>query len=152
MTKLNRLLPWPIILSFLLLMSATAFAGTDPPTPDADTAAWLRALFTAVTAKEWTPAVGLVLLGLAYLGRRWGGALIPWFRTTFGGIVMSFGIALAGTIGVVWAAGGHVTVSLVFGALTTGTAAGLFWEWLKKKFPGAQLPDPPKTSSSPGAA
>lgn len=140
MVRLNRLLTWPIVLMFLALcaMSSTALAATDVPTPDADASAWAKALYTALVSKAWTPAVGLVLVGMVYVTRRWVLGWIDWFKTPFGGLVLAFSMSLAGTMGVALAAGATPTLSLVATSLSTAAAAAGVWEWAKAHVPGMQ--------------
>lgn len=140
MAKLNRLLTWPLVLFalFLMSLSATAFAAADPPSPDVDAAAWIKALYEAVTSKEWSVVVGFVLIGLVYVARRWLLGWIAWFKTPFGGLVLAFGMSLAGTLGVALAAGATPTLGLVASALSTAAAAAGIWEWLKAHIPGMQ--------------
>jgi hypothetical protein len=140
MAKLNRLLTWPIVLSLLFLMcwSATAFAAADPPSPDVDTSAFVKALYTAVTSKQWGVVVGLALVGLVYVARRWVLGWVSWFKTPFGGLVLAFLMSLAGTMGVALAAGAKPSLSLAATALSTAAAAAGVWEWLKAHIPGVQ--------------
>jgi len=133
MQTINRALTWPFL--FLALMTATALAATDVPTPDSDAAAWVKALYTAVTAKAWSPLVGLVLVGLVYPARRWGPAI---FKTAFGGLVLAFLISLAGTMGVALAAGTKPSLTLLASSLGTAATAAGVWEWLKTHIPGMQ--------------
>lgn len=141
MTKLNRLLSWPLVLLFLMLCAmtstSTAFAAAVPD-PATDAAGWIKALYDAVTSKAWTPAVGLVLIGLVYVTRRWVLGWVAWFKTAFGGLVLAFALSLAGTMGVALAAGAPLTLSLAATALSTAAAAAGVWEWIKAHIPGAQ--------------
>lgn len=138
MQNLNRRLTWPLVLLFLFLTASAAMAAAAPPSPDIDAAAWAKALYDAITSKAWTPAVGLVLIGLVYVARRWLLGWVGWFKTPFGGLVLAFGISLAGTIGVAFAAGAPPSLSLVAMSLSTAAAAAGVWEWIKAHIPGAQ--------------
>lgn len=140
MTKLNRVVTWPMALCvmFLLCLSATAFAAPDVPPPDIDASAWAKAVYAAVTSKEWSVVIGLALVGLTYVARRWALGWISWFKTPFGGLVLAFGISLAGTLGVALAAGARPSLSLVATALSGAAAAAGLWEWLKAHIPGMQ--------------
>jgi hypothetical protein len=140
MVKINRLLTWPTVLLFLALcaMTSTALAAADPPAPDTDASAWIKALYDAVTSKAWTPAVGLALIGLVYGARRWALGWVSWFKTPFGGLVLAFSMSLAGTMGVAFAAGAKPTLSIAATSLTTAAAAAGVWEWLKAHIPGVQ--------------
>jgi hypothetical protein len=136
MAKLNRILTWP--LAFLILFCGVAFAATDVPSPDTDAAGWLKALYTALTTKAWTPLVGLVMIGLVYGIRR---VLVPawsWLGTALGGLVLSFTLSLLSTLGAAFAVGTGFSWSLVLAALSTAAAAAGIWEWLKAHIPGVQ--------------
>jgi hypothetical protein len=136
MLKINRFLTWPIV--FLVLFCGVSFAATDVPTPDTDAAAWLKALYTALTTKAWTPVVGLVMIGLVYGIRR---VLVPswaWLGTAFGGLVLGFTLSLLSTLGAAFAVGTSFSWSLVLMSLSTAAAAAGIWEWLKAHIPGVQ--------------
>lgn len=158
MTKLNRKLTWPLILFVLFLMSVatTAFAATDPPSPDVDAAAWAKALYTAVTSKEWGIVAGLGLVGLVYVARRWLLGWVGWFKTPFGGLVLGFLVALASTMGLALAAGAKPSIALVFTSLSSAAAAAGVWEWIKAhvlKNASSTAPDPtPAPPDAPRAA
>lgn len=159
MTKLNRILTWPLVLFVLFLMSlaTTAFAASNPPSPDVDAAGWIKALYDAATSREWSVVVGLVLVGLVYVARRWLLGWVSWFKTPFGGLVLGFLVALASTMGLALGAGAKPSLSLVMTALSSAAAAAGVWEWLKTHVPGMQAAadkaaTPAPTQPSPGAA
>jgi len=151
MVKINRALTWPIVLFFLFLMSlaTTAFAATDPPTPDTDAAAWVKALYDAFTSKEWGVVAGFVLVGLVYVARRWLLGWVSWFKTPFGGLVLGFLVALASTMGIALAAGTRPTLGLVFTSLSSAAAAAGVWTWLKAHIPGVQAAADKAAAPSP---
>lgn len=132
-TKINRLLTWPLL--FLVLMTGAALAATDVPAPDTDAAAWIKALYTAITSKAWGVVAGLALVGLVYPLRRFGPDVL---KTPFGGLVLAFLISLAATLGVALAAGAPLSLSLAASALATAATAAGVWEWIKAHIPGAQ--------------
>jgi len=136
MQRINRLLTWPVLM--LVLMTASALAATDIPSPDTDAAAWAKLLWAAVTSKAWEPVVGLVLVGLTYPLRRWAGALWSWFKTPFGGMALNLAIALSGTLGAAFAVSAPITLALFATALSTSAASAGIWEWLKDHLPGVQ--------------
>lgn len=133
MAKLNRLLTWPLL--FLVLMTGAALAATDIPAPDTDAAGWIKALYTAITSKAWGVVAGLALVGVVYPLRRFGPDVL---KTPFGGLVLAFLIALAGTMGVALAAGAPLSLSLAASALATAATAAGVWEWIKAHIPGVQ--------------
>lgn len=132
-TKFNRLLTWPLL--FLVLMTGAALAATDIPAPDTDAAGWIKLLYLAITSKAWGVVAGLVLVGFVYPLRRFGPSV---FKTPFGGLVLAFLVALAGTMGVALAAGAPLSLSLAASALATAASAAGIWEWLKAHIPGVQ--------------
>jgi len=140
MQLLSRLLRSGFLLlaSFLTLLVLTrnAWAAADaPPAPDVDAAGWLKALYAAVTGKQWGIVVGVVLIGVVYPLRRFGPEVL---KTPFGGLVLAFLMSLAGTLGIALAAGAGVSLGLVVTALTTAATAAGVWEWLKAHIPGME--------------
>jgi len=124
-----------VVAGILLLFSQLAFAATIPPPPDFDAPAWLQALYTAVTSKNWGLVVGLALVGLVYPLRLYGPAM---FKTKLGGLVLAFGVSLCGTFGAALLAGARPDFAMVITALTTAATAAGVWEWIKTHLPGAQ--------------
>ena len=139
MQLLSRLLRSPFLLlaTFLTLLVLTgrAWAADAPPAPDVDAAAWLKALYAAVTGKQWGILVGVVLIGVVYPLRRFGPDV---FKTPFGGIALAFLVSLAGTLGITLAAGADFSLGLVVTALTTAATAAGVWEWLKSHLPSVK--------------
>jgi hypothetical protein len=136
MERINKFLTWPLL--FLVLVPAIALAAPDIPAPDTDAAAWAKLLYMAVTSKEWGVVVGLALVALVYPLRRWGGMVVPWFKTPFGGLVLAFLVSLSGTLGIALAAGVKPTVGFLATALSSAAAAAGVWEWLKAHVPKVQ--------------
>jgi len=132
----KTLLPFLLLLAFLMLSPLHALASPDIPDPASDAAAWLRALYTAMTTKEWSVAFGLALVGVVYVMRRWVVGRVSWFRKPLGGLVLGFVTALAATIGVALAAGAHISISLALTSLSSAATAAGVWEWLKAHIPG----------------
>lgn len=155
MTKLNRLLTWPLLVLTLLLCQVVA-AQTSPPPPDpsTDLSGWASLLYTAFTSKAWSVVAGLVLVGLVYPIRRFGPEI---FKSKFGGLVIAFVLSLCGTLGGALAV--HVAFSwglLASSLATAATAAGV-WEWIKDHIPGmstaaAKASTTPTTTTLPTAA
>lgn len=132
MQQLHRLQYRLFLFSLLfLLYPALALAAGEVPNPDTDAPGWLKALYTAATSKEWGIVVGLAMVGLTYPIRRWGAAVVPWFKTKLGGITLAFVLGMLGTLGVAAAAGAKITLVLVAVTVSsTATAAGV-WGWVK---------------------
>lgn len=141
-----------LILLLLCVWSAVAAAADAPPPPDFDAPAFLIALYTAVTSKNWGLVVGIALIALVYPLRLYGPAVL---KTKLGGLVLAFAISLAGTFGTAFAAGAKPDLAMVITALTTAATAAGLWEWIKTHLPGAQAvadkattPVQPPTSTS----
>lgn len=133
---LTRILKWQLIL--IAVLAGPALAAGSVPTPDTDAAAWAKALYAAVTSKEWTVVTGLALVAVTYVMRRWVVGWVSWFRTPFGGLVLGFAVAASATLGTTLAAGAHVTLGLLAASLSTAAASAGIWEWLKDHIPGMQ--------------
>lgn len=141
-----RLLQLSVLL-LILGFASIALASDGPPPPAPDVAEWLKALYAAVTSKSWGIVAGLAMTPLVYALRRFGPSVL---KSTFGGIVLAFLIALAGTLGAATAAGATWSLGLVAGALATAATAAGVWEWLKDLIPGVE--DAAKTVAAPKAA
>jgi 4-hydroxybenzoate polyprenyltransferase len=133
MTK--RILQSLGVLAVLALYVGTALAADAPPSPDADAAGWIKALYEAVTSKNWGLVAGVVLIGLVYPLRRFGPSI---FKTGFGGIVLAFLTSLAGTFGIALAAGAKPNLAMIVTAVTTAATAAGLWQWIKDHIPGMQ--------------
>src|SRR5262245_42764579 len=131
--KLLRLLPLAAL--FLLLLARSALAADPPPAPDIDASAWAKALYAAITEKQWGIVSGVLLVGLVYPLRLWGPKFL---KTPGGGLILAMAIALAGTFVVTLAAGTHMTLAVAASALATAATAAGLWEWLKAHVPGMQ--------------
>lgn len=119
----------------VLYLTATAFAGADPPPPAFDAPAWLQAIYTALTSKNWGLVAGLGLIALVYPLRMFGPNVV---KTKWGGLILAFVTSLAGTFGAAFAAGAKPNAVMIITALTTAATAAGLWEWLKTHFPGVQ--------------
>lgn len=119
----------------ILYLTASAFAGTDPPPPAFDAPAFLKAVYTAVTSKNWGLVAGLGLIALVYPLRMFGPKFV---KTQWGGLALAFATSLAGTFGAAFAAGAKPDLAMVVTALTTSATAAGLWEWLKAHLPGVQ--------------
>lgn len=119
-----RLIP----LLLILLWAASAFAGVAPPSPDVDSAAWVRALYEAATGGEWKILAGLVLVGVFYALNRWT-PIKP--KSKPGRIALAFGMSLAGTLGIALAAGAPIALATFTTAIGTAAGAAGVWGWIK---------------------
>ena len=68
-----------------------AHAATAPPDPEADAGGFIRLLYEAATSKQWSIVAGYVLVGLAFVVRKYALGRFIWTQTRWGG----FGIAVA---------------------------------------------------------
>jgi hypothetical protein len=127
-----------LALPLLLIFVGSALAAPDVPTPDADAAEWLKALYSAATAGEWKILAGLALVGVVWLLRSWGVKALPWFGTKTGGLALAFLVSIGGTFGLALAAGAKLSLASAASALGTAAAAAGVWEWLKAHMPGVQ--------------
>ncbi len=130
----------------LTYLCGVAFAATDPPPPDVDAATWIKAIYTAVTSKNWGLVVGLVLVALVFPLRKYGPALL---KSKTGGLLLSFATSLAGTLGAALLAGAKPDLPMVITALTTAATAAGIWAWLKDHLPGAQAASDKITAEAP---
>jgi hypothetical protein len=116
-------------------MVASAAASGAPPAPDVNLSAWLTALYTAVTSKEWSIVTGFALILLVYPIRRFGPQI---FKSNIGGKVIAATVSILGTLGIAYEAGMPVTLQLVFQAVSTAVVSAGVWEWVKDHVPGVQ--------------
>jgi len=133
----------------LTYLCGVAFAAADPPPPDVDAAAWIKAIYTAVTSKNWGLVVGLVLVGLVFPLRKYGPALL---KSKMGGLLLGFATSLAGTMGAALLAGAKPDLPMIITALTTAATAAGIWAWLKDHLPGAQAASDKITAEAPQPA
>lgn len=108
-----------------------AHAATAPPDPEADAGGFLRLLYDAATSKQWSIVAGYVLVGLAFVVRKYALGRFAWTQTRWGGFAIAVGLSLAGTLGLALATGAPVDVSLVLSALSTAMTAAGGWTWIQ---------------------
>lgn len=121
-----------IAIAVLAYLCGVAFGAADPPPPDADSAAWIQAIYVAVTSKNWGIVVGLALIALVFPLRAYGPAL---FKSKAGGLLLAFVTSLAGTLGAAFAAGAKPDLPMIVTALTTAATGAGLWAWLKDYIP-----------------
>ncbi len=109
-----------------------AFAATAPPDPETDAGGFLRLLYDAATSKQWSIVAGYVLVGVAFVVRKYALGRFAWTQTWWGGFAIGVGLSLAGTFGLALATGVAINVSLVLSALSTAMTAAGGWTWLQK--------------------
>lgn len=108
-----------------------AHAATAPPDPEADAGGFLRLLYDAATSKQWSIVAGYVLVGLAFVVRKYALGRFSWTQTRWGGFGIAVALSLAGTLGLALATGAPIDVSLVLSALSTAMTAAGGWTWLQ---------------------
>lgn len=128
MSKLNRLLTWPVVLLFL--MCSMAIAAPEVPLPDDDAAGWAKALYEALTRKEWGIASGFVLVGVIYLARRFGPR---WVKGEVAAMLLGFVVSLGSTLGITLAAGAEFSWTLLATSAASAAEAAAIWQWIKDR-------------------
>lgn len=123
-----------IILAFGLLgyaCTGIAHAAAAPPDPETDAGGFLRLLYEAATSKQWSIVAGYVLVGLAFVVRKYALGRFSWTQTRWGGFGIAVALSLAGTLGLALGTGAPIDVSLVLSALSTAMTAAGGWTWIQ---------------------
>lgn len=108
-----------------------AHAATVPPDPEADAGGFIRLLYEAATSKQWSIVAGYVLVGLAFVVRKYALGRFAWTQTRWGGFGIAVALSLAGTLGLALGTGAPIDVSLVLSALSTAMTAAGGWTWIQ---------------------
>jgi len=106
-------------------------ASAAPPDLETDAGGFLRLLYDAATSKQWGIVAGYVLVGLAFVVRKYALGRFAWTQTRWGGFAIAVGLSLAGTFGLALATGADITGGLVLTALSTAMTAAGGWTWLQ---------------------
>jgi hypothetical protein len=127
-----------LLAMFALLIPALAIAQEAPvlPTPD-DLGMFAQAVLAAFSAHNWGLVTALVLIGLVWAARKWGGKLWPFLLTDRGGALLSLvgGLALSIAAAATAPTAGSVWAVLGAGLLMTVTASGTYSLLRKLLFP-----------------
>jgi hypothetical protein len=117
------------------ITTTTATTTTTAPAvvtdPDVDPEGFLHSLLRAATSGAWKSLAGLVLVGLAFVTRKWLLGRVAWFQTKTGGITIALAISLSTTFGLAWATGVAISATLVANAFSTAMAGAGAWQWLQ---------------------
>lgn len=116
-----------LIFLTICLMTVTAWAAS-VPSPDTDTAEWLKALYTAFTSGDYKIGAGLVLVGIVAGFMKWT-PLKP--KSKLGKIALAFGVSLLGTLGLAFAADAPIALGTFITAISTAATAAGVWGWIK---------------------
>ena len=108
-----------------------AHAATAPPDPETDAGGFLRLLYDAATSKQWSIVAGYVLVGLAFVVRKYALGRFHWTQTRWGGFGIAVALSLAGTLGLALGTGAPIDLSTVVAALSTAMTAAGGWTWLQ---------------------
>lgn len=118
--------------------SASPVATTSKDRSDSDSAlpddpeAIAENAYDAMKSGRWLVLVGLVLMGLVKLVRKFGGQAIPWLLTDRGGVATALGLAALSEIALLLASGRAPTLSGLMGALAAAWAASGGWVQLQR--------------------
>ena len=108
-----------------------AHAAAAPPDPEADAGGFLRLLYEEATSKQWSIVAGYVLVGLAFVVRKYALGRFSWTQTRWGGFGIAVALSLAGTLGLALGTGAPIDLSLVLSALSTAMTAAGGWTWIQ---------------------
>jgi hypothetical protein len=100
--------------------------------PDDDPVGYARQLFDAVQSGQGTIIVAMILIGLVYVARRWGGSLVPWLQTDRGGVALAGGLALVGGLANAILAGATVDLDLALTVLEVALLAMGGWTGVRR--------------------
>lgn len=125
-----------LAIAILAYLTGVALAAADPPpAPDPDAAVWIKAIYIAVTSKNWGLVVGMALIALVFPLRKYGPGFV---KGKVGGLLLAFATSLAGTFGAALLAGATPDLPMAITALTTAATGAGLWAWLKDHLSGVQ--------------
>jgi hypothetical protein len=114
--------------------SEGATAEVTVPDPGEDTGGFAEATYSAIKAGQWLVAAGLVLIGLVYLARRFGGKVWPFLATDRGGVVATLVLSLVGAVAHSLAVGEPMSLAMLMAALGVAWTASGGWSQLRRLF------------------
>lgn len=109
--------------------------GNGLPDPSNDPVAFIGLLVDAAQGGHWRLAAALLLIGLIYLLRRYGGRvprLGPWMQTDRGGAIMALVMGVGGGLAAALFSGRPITIYLIVDAISVGLTAAGGWAIGKK--------------------
>jgi hypothetical protein len=144
---------WRLWLAALVvLLSGAALAqivdgGIVPSTiPDPSTSfgAYAQLVFQAVQSSNWKVLVIIVMVGLTYVVKEYGGRAWPWLDTDRGGAVLALAVGVLGSMANALAASAAISPQLLLNGFLMGvTAAGGYNVVKKILFPQDMAPAAP---------
>jgi hypothetical protein len=127
-----------ILALFPVLVLAQGASSTPVmPDPGGDLVGFAGAVFAAFQAKNWSVLIALVLVGVVFLARHYGGKLWPFLGTDRGGALVSLvsGLGLS-VFTAATSLGAHSVLQVLgTGLLMTVTASGAYALFKKLVFP-----------------
>jgi hypothetical protein len=138
MKKINYLMFTLVFAIAILCGYEIALAQTAPAQPDAGTL--IGTLISAIQGRNWIVLVGVVLSLVIYGLRTWGGSIVPWFKTSRGGVALTLIVTIVGTLATVLAAGKFNWSSLIDALAVAMTTAGGYSMFRKLFFPDDVAP------------
>lgn len=101
------------------------------PVDGSDPSPIFKAVFEAITHRQWdkVAAFGITLLVLA--ARAFGGNFIPFLRTKLGGILLTLALGATGTISTALLAGESISLDLIIKGIGIGVTAAGGWSIFK---------------------
>ena len=97
---------------------------------------FMNAVLTAAQGGDGLVLLGLGLMGLIWVSRKWAIKVVPFFATDFGGMVFAFATSTLTVVAATLVSGAAIGMPLVTAALTSGLIAVGGWSGVLKKIPG----------------
>ncbi len=121
----------------VLALAQVATSTPVMPDPGGDLGGFASAVYSAFQAKNWSVLIALVLVGLVFLARHFGGKLWPFLGTDRGGALVSLVSGLGLSVFTAATSQGAHSVLQVLGTglLMTVTASGAYVLLKKLLFP-----------------
>lgn len=132
------------VASLLATLQATPVDPTGKVDPDID--ALSRMFLSAAQTKNWQMLAALIVVGLVWGLRRFGGDFIPTLKTDRGGAALALAIGISGALVNALAVAAKPSLQLLVDGVTTGVMAAGGWAVVRKIFgvSAAQKADPAK--------
>lgn len=106
----------------------------EPVADPSNIEAFARAIFDAVTSKNYALVAALAVVALVYLARKYAGPKVPFLQTDKGGVLLSLATSFAGALATALFAGGPISLALVSQALIVAFTASGGWSMIRKLF------------------
>jgi hypothetical protein len=102
---------------------AVALPSADGPLNPVDVGGLVTMLITAIKAKNWPLVAGLLIFGVVFSLRAFGGRLHPWFDSRRGAVILTVATAAVGAVVAPLIAGVEWSAELLGQAVTAALAA-----------------------------